>query len=97
MQAVIDLPREFPRELELGGLRFRPPDIAALNLDDIQIAIWPLVDPSQVQWVNPVEIVNGVSQFVVAAPPSGWVGNQAVLDLFIDGVFWYRYVFGLVG
>ncbi|MCL1801816.1 MAG: hypothetical protein FWG25_10725, partial [Promicromonosporaceae bacterium] len=67
-------------------------DLATLALWDIQLAVWSVPFPADVQWLNPVSINEGVVEFLVLPPPDGWVGDVVAGHFFMDGEFLFQQI-----
>jgi len=62
------------------------PNPEYLELDDLQIALWSLSNPDDVQWVHPISIQDGIATFIVTAPLGGWQGDMLVAHYFLNNV-----------
>jgi hypothetical protein len=72
-------------------------DIANVNTGQLQMAIWSLINPGDVQWVFADSLENGNAIYVVPAPPTGWEGHLLVAHFFIDGEFMFQQIWQLPG
>jgi len=87
---VIELPlSRFPFA---GGMR---PNLIDLDLSQVEVAIWSLNDPDDIQWAQPLQIVDGNAQFVVGAPMNGWQGERLVAHFFLNGQFLFQQIWQL--
>jgi len=90
MEQVLRLPlNQFPFPV---GLR---PNFDTLASADIEMAIWSLHNPGDIQIVNPVELENGVAIFVVPPPTNGWQGDTLVAHFFLYDAFLFQQIWEL--
>jgi len=71
------------------------PATSDLTTTNLQIAVWSLTNPGDVQWLNPTELNLGIATFIVPAPPAGWHGNLIVAHYFLDDVFMFQQIWQL--
>ena len=76
----------FPFEIT-GG-----PDLTNLGIEDVEVALWSLINPEDIQWVRPDDITEGIATFIIPAPITGWEGSTVAAHFFLDGNFMFQQI-----
>jgi hypothetical protein len=69
------------------------PSISEVAPWDMQLTIWSLVNPGDIQWAYPITIIDGVAEFEIPAPPDGWQGPFIVAPFNLNESNIYQHIF----
>jgi hypothetical protein len=73
------------------------PEVYDLTAANLEVALWSLTNPGDVQWVNATEVTQGVATFAVPVPIEGWQGDLLAAHYFIDGQFLFQQIWQIQG
>ena len=87
----------YEQELLLPLARFPFAQVGRPNVTDIEgsqieMAIWSLTNPDDIQRMHPVSIVDGNARFVAPNPAGGWHGDKLVAHFFQGDRFLFQQI-----
>jgi len=94
-QIVEQNPEHQTVQLNLNAVPFDAtirPNLWDLPAEQLEMALWSLENPADIQWVTPTSLTDGIARFDISAPAAGWQGNIVVAHFFANGEFVFQQI-----